>query len=122
MWSAGAILYELLSGKPAFQEKTREQTIEMINKENFKMEGDKWDTISVQAKDLVRKLMRFDQHKRINAADALEHIWLKEKIEFYRKDASITEKILKKCLVNMTLYKVNYSPYTPLDSCCLERT
>lgn len=107
MWSAGTILYELLSGTVAFEEKTREATIEMIYKENFKMEGGKWDTVSVQAKDLVRKLIKFDPEKRLSALEALGHIWLKDRKDIYPKETSATTKLLKDTLTHMNQYKVN---------------
>lgn len=45
-----------------------------------------WDEVSDEAKDLVRRLLTYDPNKRISAADALQHPWIKkmagtEKIE-----------------------------------------
>ncbi|XP_071904224.1 calcium-dependent protein kinase-like [Coffea arabica] len=37
-----------------------------------------WPSISSGAKDLVRKMLTMDPRKRITAAEALEHQWLKE--------------------------------------------
>lgn len=106
MWSAGTILYEMLSGTVAFKGETRDSTIELINKEDFKMEGGKWDTISVQAKDLVRKLIKFDSRRRLSAAEALEHIWLKDLKYIYPKESDATTKLLKDSLTHMNQYKV----------------
>lgn len=102
----GTILYELLSGSVAFEGKTREQTIELINQENFKMEGARWDKVSVQAKDLVRKLIKFEPQKRLSAMEALNHIWLKDRSELYPKESTATTKLLKDCLTHMKQYKV----------------
>ena len=106
MWSVGTILYELLSGAMAFEGKNRDTTIEMINKEDFKMEGGKWDNVSVQAKDLVRKLIKFESQKRLSSLDALNHIWLKDKGDPYPKESVATTKLIKDCLTHMTQYKV----------------
>ena len=106
IWSAGCILYELLSGVRAFNEGNPQSTHEKIMKGDFKMEEGKWDQISVQAKDLVRKLMKFDSEKRLSADQALEHIWLKTNSELYSKETDISTKSLKECLTNMKLHKV----------------
>lgn len=42
------------------------------------MVSEPWPSISDAAKDLVRKMLTCDPKKRITAADALEHPWLKE--------------------------------------------
>ncbi|XP_078156084.1 calcium-dependent protein kinase 29-like [Carex rostrata] len=42
------------------------------------LESEPWPSISESAKDLVRKMLTKDPKKRITAADALEHPWLKE--------------------------------------------
>ena len=109
MWSAGTILYELLSGTVAFEGKTQDQTIEMINKENFKMEGGRWDSVSVQAKDLVRKLIKFEPQRRLSSLEALNHIWLKDKGNPYPKESNTTTRLLKDCLTHMKQYKVKRS-------------
>lgn len=42
------------------------------------METSPWDTISPLAKDLVRRLLERDVRKRISAADAAQHVWVRE--------------------------------------------
>lgn len=42
------------------------------------LESSPWDTISPLAKDLVRRLLERDVRKRISAADAAEHVWVRE--------------------------------------------
>lgn len=36
-----------------------------------------WDDVSEDAKDLVKKLLTYDPAKRITAADAVQHPWIK---------------------------------------------
>lgn len=45
-----------------------------------------WDDVSEEAKDIVKRLLAYDPAKRISAADALQHKWIKtqstkEKVE-----------------------------------------
>jgi serine/threonine protein kinase len=37
-----------------------------------------WDEVSDDAKDLVKKLLTFDPARRISAAEALQHPWIKK--------------------------------------------
>lgn len=101
MWSAGCILYELLSGNKAFDEGNRHDTREMIQKGDFSMEGGSWEDISVQAKDFVRKLLQYTPSSRPTAIKALQHVWI---LEHTKKSDSV--KSLRECLTNLKLYRV----------------
>ncbi|GKV17796.1 hypothetical protein SLEP1_g28257 [Rubroshorea leprosula] len=77
VWSAGIILYTLLSGAPPFLAETEQGVFEEILKGELDLESTPWPTISEGAKDLVRNMLTMDPKKRITAAKALEHQWLK---------------------------------------------
>ncbi|KAK6131322.1 hypothetical protein DH2020_034925 [Rehmannia glutinosa] len=64
VWSAGVILYILLSGFPPF----------WAGKSSIVS----WPSISNGAKDLIKRMLTIDPKRRITAADALEHPWLKK--------------------------------------------
>uniref|UniRef100_A0A7S1IVJ5 Protein kinase domain-containing protein n=1 Tax=Eutreptiella gymnastica TaxID=73025 RepID=A0A7S1IVJ5_9EUGL len=78
-WSAGVITYVLLSGQPAFQAQKRDQLFRLIRDKEPTFEGSVWDRISPIAKDFIQKLLIKDPQKRMTAAQALEHPWLKDK-------------------------------------------
>ncbi|GMI72273.1 calcium-dependent protein kinase 21 [Hibiscus trionum] len=78
IWSAGVILYILLSGVPPFWAETDKGIFEAILGGELDFESDPWPSISESAKDLVRKMLTMDPKKRLTAAQALEHPWLRE--------------------------------------------
>ncbi|KAL0314525.1 UNVERIFIED_CONTAM: Calcium-dependent protein kinase [Sesamum angustifolium] len=78
VWSAGVILYILLSGFPPFWAETEKGIFEEILKGHVDLQTVPWPTISAGAKDLITKMLTVDPRKRITAAEALEHPWLKE--------------------------------------------
>ncbi|CAD5194017.1 unnamed protein product [Musa acuminata subsp. malaccensis] len=78
IWSAGVILYILLSGVPPFWAETDKGIFNAILQGQIDFESAPWPSISYSAKDLVRKMLTPDPKKRITAAQVLEHPWLRE--------------------------------------------
>ncbi|KAJ8772802.1 hypothetical protein K2173_027979 [Erythroxylum novogranatense] len=81
VWSAGVILYILLSGVPPFWAETERGIFEAILEGKLDLESSPWPKISSSAKDIIRKMLTRDPSKRITAAQALEHPWLKDERE-----------------------------------------
>ncbi|RVW40256.1 hypothetical protein VitviT2T_029850 [Vitis vinifera] len=78
IWSAGVILYILLSGVPPFWAETEKGIFDAILQGHIDFETSPWPSISSSAKDLVRKMLTQDPQKRITSAQVLEHPWIKE--------------------------------------------
>ncbi|CAJ2639765.1 unnamed protein product [Trifolium pratense] len=77
IWSAGVILYILLSGVPPFWAETEKGIFDAILEGHIDFDSDPWPKISDSAKDLVRKMLIQDPKKRITSAQVLEHPWIK---------------------------------------------
>ncbi|KAI4298683.1 hypothetical protein L6164_032214 [Bauhinia variegata] len=78
IWSAGIMLYILLSGVPPFWAETEKGIFDAILEGKIDFESKPWPSISDGAKDLVRKLLTQDPKKRITSAQVLEHPWIRE--------------------------------------------
>ncbi|XAR67448.1 Non-specific serine/threonine protein kinase [Bertholletia excelsa] len=78
VWSAGVILYILLSGVPPFWAETERGIFDAVLKGEIDFVSDPWPSISSGAKDLVRRMLTRDPKKRITSAQVLEHPWLRE--------------------------------------------
>ncbi|KAK4491725.1 hypothetical protein RD792_002497 [Penstemon davidsonii] len=78
IWSAGVMLYILLSGVPPFWAATERGIFDAILRGNVEFESEPWPSISDSAKDLVRRMLTQDPKKRITAAEVLEHPWIRE--------------------------------------------
>ncbi len=57
MWSAGCILYTMLSGSLPFNSEYLNDLILLIRKGKYEMTGPLWDTVSNEAKDLISCLL-----------------------------------------------------------------
>lgn len=78
IWSAGVILYILLSGVPPFWAETEKGIFGAILEGILDFDSKPWPSISNSAKDLVRRMLTMDPKKRITSAQVLEHPWIKE--------------------------------------------
>lgn len=78
IWSAGVILYILLSGVPPFWAETEKGIFDAILKGHVDFKSKPWPSISSSAKDLILKMLTQDPKKRITSAQVLEHPWIRE--------------------------------------------
>ncbi|KAK7387764.1 hypothetical protein VNO78_22556 [Psophocarpus tetragonolobus] len=78
IWSAGIILYILLSGVPPFWAETEKGIFNAILEGEIDFVSEPWPSISNSAKDLVRKMLTQDPKRRITSAQVLEHPWIRE--------------------------------------------
>ncbi|KAG6691582.1 hypothetical protein I3842_10G070200 [Carya illinoinensis] len=78
IWSAGVILYVLLSGVPPFWAETEKGIFDAILQGELDFESQPWPLISESAKDLVGKMLTQDPKKRITSGQVLEHPWIRE--------------------------------------------
>ncbi|XP_006658294.3 calcium-dependent protein kinase 17 [Oryza brachyantha] len=76
VWSAGVIIYILLSGVPPFWDESEQGIFEQVLKGDLDFSSDPWPAISDGAKDLVRKMLNRDPRKRLTAHEALCHPWV----------------------------------------------
>ncbi|XP_020105774.1 calcium-dependent protein kinase 1-like [Ananas comosus] len=78
IWSAGVILYILLSGVPPFWAENEDGIFNEIRRGHVDFLSDPWPSISSGAKDLVKKMLRQDPKERLTAAEILNHPWIRE--------------------------------------------
>ncbi|KAJ9553881.1 hypothetical protein OSB04_017926 [Centaurea solstitialis] len=78
VWSAGIILYILLSGVPPFWAENEKGIFEEILNGHLDLQSPPWPSISAGAKDLISRMLTKNPKNRITADKALEHPWLKE--------------------------------------------
>lgn len=71
VWSAGVILYILLSGIPPFWGKTKSRIFDAVRAADLKFPSDPWDCISSSAQELIRQMLCKDPSQRLTAQQVL---------------------------------------------------
>ncbi|CAN6312640.1 unnamed protein product [Urochloa humidicola] len=77
MWSIGVIAYILLCGSRPFWARTESGIFRAVLKADPNFDEIPWPTLSAEAKDFVRRLLNKDYRKRMTAAQALCHPWIR---------------------------------------------
>ncbi|KAK4788111.1 hypothetical protein SAY86_019430 [Trapa natans] len=78
VWTAGVILYILLSGVPPFWAETQQGIFDAVLKGYIDFDSDPWPLISDSAKDLIRKMLCSRTADRLTAHQVLCHPWICE--------------------------------------------
>lgn len=91
LWSAGCILYILLSGKMPFTGESDRDLKTAVESRIPDLTGTVWKAISLEGKDFVRALLTKNPAIRPSAEQALAHSWLSK---YARKRADRAEAAL----------------------------
>lgn len=94
-WSAGVVMYIMLSGQYPFRGKTKDELLHAIRREPVSFKDKRWKKISKEAKTLMADLLRKKPETRAEVTEALEHSWI-------QKDTPLpTEDIMEEVLESM---------------------
>ena len=69
-------MYILLCGYPPFYGDDDEEILRMVKRGDFDFDGEEWEDVSNDAKDLIKKLICKPEH-RLTAQEALQHPWIR---------------------------------------------
>ncbi|RID49482.1 hypothetical protein BRARA_H00281 [Brassica rapa] len=76
VWSAGVLLYALLSGVLPFKADSLDAIFEAIKKVKLDFNSGVWESVSKPARDLLSTMVTRDESARITADEVLRHPWI----------------------------------------------
>lgn len=100
IFSAGVILYVMLTGRPAFPGTNIHEILLKNKRCDIAFPPKYWDKISSPAKDLVIRMLNKDPKQRIPAKECLNHPW-------FRMDQAMAGNQLVDVTENMKRYNVD---------------
>ena len=77
IWSAGILLFILLTGTPPFIGDRDQDIFSNILKQNYCINITEVEDISEESKDIVKKMLTYDHTERPSAKEILAHPWFK---------------------------------------------
>jgi len=78
IWSAGVIMFTMLTGYPPFYGKTDQEVLSKVKKGRYSFDPKDWKGISDDAKTLIAWMLKFSPEQRCTAEQALQNTWIRE--------------------------------------------
>ncbi|XP_059645481.1 CDPK-related kinase 5-like [Cornus florida] len=122
VWSIGVIAYILLCGSRPFWARTESGIFRAVLKADPCFDEPPWTSLSSEAKDFVKRLLNKDPRKRMTAAQALSHPWIKNNddikapvdilifklMKVYMRSSSLRKAALRALSKTLTVDELSY--------------
>ncbi|ONK75648.1 uncharacterized protein A4U43_C03F19090 [Asparagus officinalis] len=105
VWSIGVIAYILLCGSRPFWDRTESGIFRTVLKANPSFNESPWPSLSSEAKDFVKRLLSKDPRRRMSAAQALTHPWIRSSSEIKVPLDILIFRLLKSYMRSSSLRK-----------------
>jgi p90 ribosomal S6 kinase len=103
LWSLGVLLYSMLVGQTPFPHGSSDnpqKILSHIGEGKFAKTGN-WKSLSSAARDLIERMLHVDPHKRLNAAQVLQHPWIQGRSTLPEKKLAFKDAHIKGQLESM---------------------
>ncbi|XP_047319415.1 phosphoenolpyruvate carboxylase kinase 1-like [Impatiens glandulifera] len=93
VWSAGVILYIMLAGVAPFHGDSPAEIFEAVLRGNLRFPIRYFHSVTPEAKDLLRRMIRKDISSRFSAEEVLRHPWLTSSLEKKKGSKSVNVEL-----------------------------
>nr|XP_019707109.1 CDPK-related protein kinase [Elaeis guineensis] len=105
VWSIGVVAYILLCGSRPFWARTESGIFRAVLKAEPSFSEPPWPSLSPEAKDFVRRLLSKDPRRRMTAAQALSHPWIRNCSDIKPPLDILTFRLIKAYMRSSSLRK-----------------
>ena len=105
IWSLGVLMYYLLSGNKPFTGNTEEEIYKAIKTNELKFKDVIWESISNEAKELIKSMLVKNKKKRINIDQALNSEWIIKSINKNAKELHDEQYLREHIVENIKKFK-----------------
>jgi calcium/calmodulin-dependent protein kinase I len=93
LWSAGVVLFIMISGYPPFFHEDQVKLLSAIQSGEYEFPATHWDGVTALCKDLIEKLLVVDPSSRLSSSQTEFHPWMIESLPSLdlRQSSDITE-------------------------------
>mmetsp|Transcript_27557 Transcript_27557/g.62711 ORF Transcript_27557/g.62711 Transcript_27557/m.62711 type:complete len:471 (-) Transcript_27557:27-1439(-) len=77
IWSCGVLCYIILCGYPPFYGEKDSDILKMVKAGRFEFPSPDWDSVSADAKGVIKDMLTFSPNDRPSAGRLLEHPWFR---------------------------------------------
>ncbi|RDD41019.1 Myosin light chain kinase, smooth muscle [Trichoplax sp. H2] len=96
MWSVGVVTYILLSGLSPFMGENDGETLQNVTNAEWDFDDEIFDELSENSKNFMEGLIQKDPKSRFTIEQALNHSWLKKKIEKKIKTSRLKRFLIRR--------------------------
>eukprot|EP00419_Tripos_fusus_P024507 CAMPEP_0172715822 /NCGR_PEP_ID=MMETSP1074-20121228/67767_1 /TAXON_ID=2916 /ORGANISM="Ceratium fusus, Strain PA161109" /LENGTH=453 /DNA_ID=CAMNT_0013540441 /DNA_START=50 /DNA_END=1411 /DNA_ORIENTATION=- len=102
LWSCGVNMYTMLCGHPPFLGESDAEVLASVCQGYFNFDEPVWESVSEDAKNLVKKLLHKNPRERYTSLQALSHRWIEKKQR--AKKISMDSTLGLKIVANLRSY------------------
>ena len=106
VWSAGVVVYIMLSGKPPFFGTTKDEVYTAIKEKALEFPKKDWEFVSEDAKDFLRLALDKEQYTRATTSQLLAHPFLQERVSEVARQGFQSEDQLNTISTNLINFAV----------------
>lgn len=103
IWAIGVLCYIMLSGKPPFKGKSKDEIFAQITTKNISYSSDVWKSTSPEAQNFCRKLLIRDPKKRADAESLIKDEWIIKNID----DITLSDDTMLDIAENLKKFRDN---------------
>jgi serine/threonine protein kinase len=110
LWSAGVILFVMITGQLPFEDKNTTNLYSKIERGEYRVPS----TVSNGARDLISRMLVVDPNERYSLEDIMRHPWFAENFDYGLRDSDLGTAVeVSDSMVSGAIGSISEDPFSP---------